>query len=449
MLPDDVAIPNGFGGNPIEFFDDFSWRSFIALNWPAQTPGPAGATRGVADAAAAFGDTTKPLLWESWKTDWEMIPGANCLGDAAGCAIRPWNEMGENPCGTPSSPDTKVLAAFSTFENLAQAGFGNLEGPIVDQGKHYARFEIHVNRPTFEPIFQRKLFLRANLPTPANPVVFADGAGGNPHSVLVKAAWRDLTGLAPEKRARFLVRSALVFDPVALTCAQRDVGLVGFHILQKTISRPQWIWSTFEHVDNIPESSASAPGEVKGEAPFSFNDGAGSPKSPKTTPLSATNLPVDQPNPTQILREKKIHASTGGTNALYQNAPGVSTTVFRFYRLVMTQWPVVVKNPDGTEARGVPANTFPGAGSDQTAFSNSVIETFRQKPIVNGCMNCHDLATQDASSDFVWFLTTRAIPAVGSPAPAPPAVAGGTLGLAPAVVEEPRLDGLEKLMKEH
>src|SRR6185369_12342298 len=131
VLPDDVAIPNGFGGNPIEFFDDFSWRSFIALNWPAQTPGPAGATRGVADAAAAFGDTTKPLLWESWKTDWEMIPGANCLGDAAGCAIRPWNEMGENPCGTPSSPDTKVLAAFSTFENLAQAGFGNLEGPIV------------------------------------------------------------------------------------------------------------------------------------------------------------------------------------------------------------------------------------------------------------------------------------------------------------------------------
>ena len=29
------------------------------------------------------------------------------------------------------------------------------------------------------------------------------------------------------------------------------VGLVGFHIAQKTETSPQWIWSTFEHVDNL------------------------------------------------------------------------------------------------------------------------------------------------------------------------------------------------------
>ena len=30
-------------------------------------------------------------------------------------------------------------------------------------------------------------------------------------------------------------------------------ALVGLHIVYKTPSRPQWIWSTFRHVDNVPE----------------------------------------------------------------------------------------------------------------------------------------------------------------------------------------------------
>src|SRR6516164_11266669 len=33
-VPTDVSIPGGFGGNPIAFFDDYSWRTFIALVWP-------------------------------------------------------------------------------------------------------------------------------------------------------------------------------------------------------------------------------------------------------------------------------------------------------------------------------------------------------------------------------------------------------------------------------
>src|SRR5215471_7550043 len=29
----------GFSGNPIDFFDNYSWRLFVALNWPAQAEG--------------------------------------------------------------------------------------------------------------------------------------------------------------------------------------------------------------------------------------------------------------------------------------------------------------------------------------------------------------------------------------------------------------------------
>ena len=33
--PADVCVPDGFQGNPIVFFDDYSWRAFVAMVWPA------------------------------------------------------------------------------------------------------------------------------------------------------------------------------------------------------------------------------------------------------------------------------------------------------------------------------------------------------------------------------------------------------------------------------
>jgi hypothetical protein len=224
------------------------------------------------------------------------------------------------------------------------------------------------------------------------------------------------------------------------------MGLVGLHIVQKTVSRPQWIWSTFEQIDNVPEKSPPIAGETPAQAPFSFNDGLGTPISKKTRALSPTNPPVAHPDKTQIARGRDIDPSTRSTNSSYQNADGVKESVFRFYKLVMTQWPVTVRNPDGTLADGMPAHTFPGTG-DTTAVSNSAIETFRQNSVSNGCMACHNLATTDAFTDFIWFPTTRAVPPPGSPLPAP-TIAGGTLGLAPPiVVQEPRLDGLKKVIE--
>src|SRR5438270_2689566 len=34
QVPSDVCVPQGFSGNPIQFFDDYSWRTFIAMVWP-------------------------------------------------------------------------------------------------------------------------------------------------------------------------------------------------------------------------------------------------------------------------------------------------------------------------------------------------------------------------------------------------------------------------------
>ena len=48
VMPADVCIPDGFTDVPVNYFDDYSWRAFLAMVWPA-APGH----RGVADAEQA------------------------------------------------------------------------------------------------------------------------------------------------------------------------------------------------------------------------------------------------------------------------------------------------------------------------------------------------------------------------------------------------------------
>src|SRR4030095_12008671 len=68
--PEDEAEDSDFaGGNPIDFFDAYSWRLFIALNWPA-----ADNKRGEPDTNRSIGDVIGPRVWETWKSASEAIP---------------------------------------------------------------------------------------------------------------------------------------------------------------------------------------------------------------------------------------------------------------------------------------------------------------------------------------------------------------------------------------
>jgi hypothetical protein len=371
--PTDVCIPSGFGGNPIQFFDDFSWRSFVALVWPAQA-----GQRGIPNTGQPVGTVTGPLVYETLKADWEVFqPG--------GAAPSAWNSFtGQNPCGLSSIGfNDLVLASFSKFGNLGQAGFGNLVGPLVAQNTTYARYLTAFNQTEYTQILGQQLYLQANLTN----VTLQNG------SVDVKSSWIEMTGIAhPE---RYYTRTAWVLDPASGNCSQTTVGLVGLHIVSKTPSRPQWIWSTFEQVDNIPQTGA--------QSPFAFNDGSGA-------PMPATNLISFPPPPTpptkfNVTRVKPISTSTQSTNTVYQQAlAGQGTGVWQFYQLVMTQWPVPGDAPSNP---GTPNFSFPGNGAT-TAFSNVTMETFDQNNIRTGCMNCHNLTK--TASDFLWALKVNAFP---------------------------------------
>jgi hypothetical protein len=243
-------------------------------------------------------------------------------------------------------------------------------------------------------------------PRPTTPVMeFPIG------SVILKAAWLDMAGFPVEQVKRYYTRTATVRDPGTGSCARLTVGLVGLHIIQKTPSRPQWIWSSYEQIDNVPPSRFGDP--VK----FTFHDGGKTPM-PTENPfpvLPLARLPVAPFNVERPFNAK-VHPKTELTNYQYQEL--LKDTVWQYYGIVVTQWPRM----EGNQAQPVPAslngditNTFPGAGAF-SAFANVSMETFDQGRPQLGCMSCHNQARM--SADFIWSVLDHAYPANYLPAAA-------------------------------
>lgn len=191
------------------------------------------------------------------------------------------------------------------------------------------------------------------------------------------------------------------------SCEDKEVGLVGLHIVQKTPTRPQWIWSSFEHVDNVPPAASGSPATPT----FGFNDGTTGPMPARDPNVGFPPTNWDNPIIYNVTRSKPIHDSTKETNEKYRQA---LRGVWRNYQLVLTQWPL---SPSGAPANspvppqqpGTPAFTFPGTNAT-SSFANTVLETWEQQRISTGCMACHNITLQGTpSTDFIWSVQTRAL----------------------------------------
>ncbi len=379
--PTDVCLPPNVPGVPFQFFDDYSWRAFIALVWPALN-----GQRGMPDTNQSVGGKGARVF--------ETYKGLPEVFHNDGSAPSAWNSFdppSQNFCNVQMGFGDLVLASFSKFSNLGQAGFGTLVGPLVAQNQTYVRYLAAFNQSEFNAISNGGWYLRKNIP--AAGVTFANGA------IDVKSSWIDMTNKSP---ARFYTRMVWLLDPNTGTCSQKLVGLVGLHIVQKTPSRPQWLWSSFEQMDNVEEAGA--------QSPFNFNDGTGKPM-PSSNPYKIDPLPVPTPAPFNVTRIKPISTSTQTTNAAYEKA--LAGTPWQFYKLVMTQWPLCNPTCDPS-MRGTPANTLPGTTTATTAFANTTLETFDQNSVFTGCMACHNI-TQTVTgvtggTDFLFSLRDHAFP---------------------------------------
>lgn len=178
-------------------------------------------------------------------------------------------------------------------------------------------------------------------------------------------------------------------------CTIQLMGMVGMHIMVVTPTFPQWVWATFEQVDNVtgPHASYFTPPASQ----FTLNNGYSympaqvPPISANPTPVNLQRLVPVPTTPPGTTPNLPYGISTAGMNRAYQQL--LAGTVFQYYQLIMTQWP---SQPKQTAKLGVP---FPDEG-----VANTTIESFGGRLEDPTCMGCHSAAI---NQDFSWTLKMR------------------------------------------
>jgi hypothetical protein len=365
--PNDVC---GLGNDPTDFHA-LSWQIFKFLVWPASQE------RGIPDTTKRISDKG-PTVFEDLKADWEIFredaerpaDWISFPGKAEPCKNHPEIVRG-----------ALVLATFNEFGNVTERELGsNFVHVLVAQNQSYVRYQAAFNKTVFDAILGNQLYnggLVAKVgsapdrtPVP-DTTLQADGA------LTVKSAWIELPGPKPIDPSRFHVREkAWIQNPETGECRMSDVGLVGLHIAYKSPTRPQWIWSTFEHVDNVPEPLPES------NRSYTFNDGTSMkmPASPDPVyriPRPPGQGPGDPPTPYQVQRLQAIKAEVVNLNQIQQEKLKSLGSVWQNYKLVMSQWPGIGRAPHRDANSVMPS---PSCAGRTSATANTTMETFFQAP---------------------------------------------------------------------
>jgi cytochrome c len=375
VVPPDVAPGFQEGTAAQRAFNVFGWQQFIALNWPA-----APTVRGSPDPSRPIA-APGPRVWETWKET-----AAVYLPD--GRKPPAWNAW-------PTGERTKQLVRTQKVEDVLDSAIqptgadGTLPITLTDRNQRLVRYEIRMNRVLFDYVVANRLY-DSRVQARATSIVAPDGA------ILVKAAWRELEST---EEPRYLTARARICDS-ATRCSVRTVGLVGFHIMQKTKGSPQWIWSTFEHADN-----------VEGDNPSFFDPACrdcGSVVNRQTPPGVKNQIvrviPIPSVDP--VCSAPQVGDNVAELNRHVSAALAGRGTPLARYGLISTQRPV---------KRSPPATGF---DAEPPLLGNTTMETFIQP--TSSCIGCHAMARTTRGDHFVSADFTFTLNNAGPLLPPPP-----------------------------
>ena len=429
-------------------FDNLSWQTFVALNW----------TLGKESQPASQGlQGNGRRVWEGWPRVADVFGNgpvqANCSAPPPGVMVF---SIASNGKGQPVGQNEEYIQAAT-------------DDPLIDVAGNWTIYERRINN-------LEVTYLRApngktawtlttqqgqkTMVSQGGTVDFPSaGPTGVPRTgaIEVKAAWRILDPAQREqnKKKYYLVPALLKVAPDLVTqktpvCAAVDMGLVAMHIIQKNPKtnnalKPEWFWSTFEHIDNAPiaknpcdptsPSTCGWFGNLNCTADVSKPAFAysyfnlvhpalavnQSPQESKTGPRFAWNSTkpfarnylVSPGVGTQVSRCWAVYSLTDELNRQWRGELAKVGSVFQNYMLVGTQWGAsITSTPDPK----VPSNAVP------SYLSNTVVETYlqtlydRNNPFGTGsCVSCHSAATLAAvptASSNLSFLPLLAKPAL-------------------------------------
>ncbi|MCG6863553.1 MAG: hypothetical protein LJE70_20185 [Chromatiaceae bacterium] len=292
---------------------DFAWTQFIALNWFA-VPQSSGVNKRGAPyrgEIAPRGNGTARPVWETFWAKTELFPGsgepkgfdrAQTSDDAADepplyrydpavVGRYPGLEPGLVPACfehelTKEPPWIELSESHEVGPEKMYAGIAPSEEALDDASDRRIRYAVKVNRDFYRYVAEKGWLGGGNpnstIPAGATheyvnsrfrspPAGSTDLVSFPNGSIQIKTAWRRLSE-KEKSSGRFhtaIARSYQPQDPSrhyhgrkgnpTLPCyLDAEWGLVGMHIKTKTPSAPYYIWSTFEHVDNIRDQAGKA-----------------------------------------------------------------------------------------------------------------------------------------------------------------------------------------------
>ena len=201
--------------------DEYAWRLFVALNWPADIP------QRQSDSAKKFG-ADGPVAWETWKNAREVYL-------AKGADPGAWLG-GPTPIANLMMDRFEILPLQQQIRlrKLEKMGLKPLFDPIAAANSIN---ETRLNKVAFE-------FVRANEFYNLDGQLRAFDQGAEisfPKAAKeIKAQWRKIDAKDRQKYHSVEVASA--------NGTKTLYGLTALHITTKDL--PNWLWATFEHVEN-------------------------------------------------------------------------------------------------------------------------------------------------------------------------------------------------------
>ena len=378
-------------------FDLYSWQMFLSLAWPTDNAG---------NPAPKLTDTSFGApRWTLWHNSSSIFQADGATPDA--CA-KPGPKMlavtrdlskpvsrglkafsAEAVASAKGDPrTTRFLGVISAVGELNAANLGDIQqaftGPLIDQNGEFVFYEIMIDPNETKYLCDNGLYningqTNFQKGNPEPKVTMPSGMDGSDASgsFELKFAWRVLKP-GKDDFSRFYTMPAVIIDqgPDGKQLERKvTVGLVGMHIGHKTASSPQWIWSTFEQIDNLDVDPVAHP-----KLSPSFTD--------PNCPLCAVDIqPVANKAgiypriPTQAWRATPIPGDKVSLNLQAQAALRAMGSVWQYYQLIDTQWPTEPGAPPPGWNSGLPgaAANKPGGNPTPVMLTNITMETYFQK----------------------------------------------------------------------
>ncbi|HEX2643878.1 MAG TPA: hypothetical protein VHU81_12870 [Thermoanaerobaculia bacterium] len=363
----------------------------------------------------------------SWPTSQQAYPASGtptCTGAPLASSLRTKLAKHVPTAARAAATITDLSSLDDDLQATGQA--------LVDQNGRYVQYEIRVNPQLCQTITSCQLYttgcVSAALAASNPQFLFPVGNGTTvPGVAEVKIAWRVMetcnlpdspkSNCKKDDLSQFVTVPNVSVQPYSPTnqgAVTVTVGMVGFHLAQKTPNRPEFIWGTWEHKASDPvcpgSSNPACLDPSKASSGISTASGWSFTNPPVSICTGSQTGPqcanVVQPNSTATQTATnvcRVFPCGGGSEPNNENQINISSlnaavlakvkgTVWANYFLGGTLW------GGGATVQGDPS--VPNTGS--VLLANTTMETYFQAQGQN-CFTCHNYApsVQFQNLDFV------------------------------------------------